>query len=362
MISPGHASKCALFFWLVAAVLSRADAAPALPAPELDSLFHRTNGWIGADAAYSVSLGPRSTLWLFGDTLVGEVSGGKRRNAKMINNTIALQQIGAAPHYFYRTNSRGEPAAVFAPPDSTNSFFWPWDGVRTRRGLFLFLMQVRHTDDKSVWGFQVFSACVAFVPNPEDPPASWKIQISREPWADFSKKPATAYGWSVVKSQDFIYIYGTAAGVAGATLARAPEEALDDFQQWRFYNGGQWREDPRKASAIFPDTPPEGTVRWAPALGQFAAVYSPDIFGDIVLRVSDAPAGPWSERRVIYHCPEMKQSRAYYCYAGKAHPELSGPGELIITYAVNSNNFWDLFNDPSIYWPRFLRLKMPLPP
>src|SRR5208282_2871555 len=99
-------------------------------------------------------------------------------------------------------NSGGEPAAVFAPPDSTNSFFWPWDGIRTRRGLFLFLTQVRHTDAKSVWGFQIFCACLAFVPNPDAPPAAWNIRVTKEPWADFSQRPATAYGWSVVNHQN----------------------------------------------------------------------------------------------------------------------------------------------------------------
>ena len=349
----------ALSWWLLGALLPGAGAAPARSAPDWDALFQRTNGWIGADAAYSVPLNERTTLWLFGDTLVGEVRDGQRRHAKMINNSIALQPIGGAPRFFYRSNSRGEPAAVFTPPASTNSFFWPWDGIRTRRGLFLFLTEVRHTDEKSVWGFQTFSVGLAFVPNPDVPPASWESTVTPEPWADFSKKPATAYGWSVVKNEAFLYVYGTASSAGGTTVARVPEEALDDFPQWRFFSHGQWTADPRAASALFSDTPPEGTVRWVAGLGQFAAVYSPDIFGDIVLRVAAAPAGPWSQRRILYHCPEMGQSKAYFCYAGKAHPELSGPGELILTYAVNSNNFFDLFNHPALYWPRFLRLELP---
>lgn len=338
-----------------------AASGPATPAPELDALFQRTNGWIGADADYSIPLDSRTALWLFGDSIVGELRDGKRRNAKMINNSIALQTIGGPPQFFYRTNSRGEPAAVFTPPDSTNSFFWPWDGVRTRRGLFVFLMEVRHTGENSVWGFKVFSARLAFVPNPDDPPASWKITFKQEPLADFSKKPATAYGWSVMKDRDFIYVYGSSARAGGATVARVPEESLDDFQQWRFYGAGQWREDADAATAIFSDAPTEGTVRSVPALGGFVAVYSQGLSGDIVLRTSDSPAGPWSARRVIYHCPEAKPSQPLYCYAAKAHAELGARGELILTYAVNSNNFWDLFNDPSLYWPRFLRLRLPAP-
>lgn len=355
----GSVLQCAPFLCCFGLLLARVSAAPAGPAPDLDALFQRTNGWIGADADYSVSLDGRTTLWLFGDTLVGEVRDGKRRDAKMINNSIALQSIGSAPRYFYPTNRDGSPASVFAPAD-TNSFFWPWDGVRTARGLFLFLTQVRHTDDKSVWGFKLFSASLAFVSNPDSPPASWKIAVTKEPWADFSTTPATAYGWSAVQYQNYVYVYGTAAGAAGATVARAPRESLDDFAQWRFFSHGQWQKDPRRATAIFSDKPPEGTVRWLPALGRFVVIYCPDVFGDIVLREAPDPTGPWSERRVIYHCSDANRSKAYYCYAGKAHPELSGPGELIITYAVNSNNFFDLFNDPALYWPRFLRLKLPL--
>lgn len=353
------AAKLFFFLCLGAAPAARVFAAPAVPAPDMDALFQRTNGWIGADAAYSIPLSPRQTLWLFGDTLVGQVRDGKRRDAKMINNSVALQTVGAPPQYFYRTNSQGAAESVFTTPDLTNTFFWPWDGVRVSRGLFLFLTQVRRTDDKSVWGFQLFSACVAFVSNPDDPPLSWKITVTKEPWADFSTKPATAFGWSVVQHQNDVYIYGTAAGANGAAVARVPAESIDDFRQWRFYSQGEWQEDPRKATAVFSDKPSEGTVRWLPALGRFVVVYSPDLWGDIVLRESPAPTGPWSERRVIYHCPDTARSKAYYCYAGKAHPELSPPGELLITYAVDSNDFFDLFNDPLLYWPRFLHLKLP---
>jgi hypothetical protein len=41
----------------------------AAPAPELDALFDRADGWIGADGAYSVALSPQRTLWLFSETL-----------------------------------------------------------------------------------------------------------------------------------------------------------------------------------------------------------------------------------------------------------------------------------------------------
>ncbi|NLN79114.1 MAG: hypothetical protein GX141_09375, partial [Armatimonadetes bacterium] len=46
-----------------------------------------------------------------------------------------------------------------------------------------------------------------------------------------------------------------------------------------------------------------------------------------------------------------------FSYAVKGHPELStNPNELIVTYATNSTEFADMFNDARLYWPRFVRL------
>ncbi len=343
----------ALFLWFgFLGMLAGAGAAPAsAPAPDLDALFQRTNGWIGADGDYSIQLNSGTLLWLFDDTVIGEVRDGKRVNATMVNNSIALQSTGGSPRFYYRTNSAGAPASVFQPADPASSFYWSWDGLRTERGLFVFLMQVRHTAEKSVWGFDVFGTALAFVPNPDAPPQDWKITLRSVPFKSF--------GWAVLRDADFIYIYGSDKARGGSFLARAPDEALDDFGQWRFYENGQWVEDAQRATAIIPEAPSEGSVRWLPTLGRFVAVYSPDIFGDIVMRTAKAPAGPWVARQVVYRCLEGGRSRSYFCYAGKMHPELSRPGELILTYAVNSSDFSDLFNDTQLYWPRFVRLKFP---
>src|SRR5512135_69971 len=41
--------------------------------PRYESLFQRTSGWTGGDGAYSAALGNDRFLWLFGDSLIGEV-------------------------------------------------------------------------------------------------------------------------------------------------------------------------------------------------------------------------------------------------------------------------------------------------
>ena len=84
------------------------------PFDEYNKLFHAKHGWIGADGAYSVALTNDTTLWLFSDTFIGEVRGGKRVNARMINNSVALQRgndpARAAVQFFCGKPHDGKPA------------------------------------------------------------------------------------------------------------------------------------------------------------------------------------------------------------------------------------------------------------
>ena len=51
--------------------------------------FAYTQGWLGADDAYSIPLGPDRSLWLFGDTFVGTPATKLRSDAKtMVRNSI----------------------------------------------------------------------------------------------------------------------------------------------------------------------------------------------------------------------------------------------------------------------------------
>src|SRR5262249_34487248 len=45
---------------------------------DITALFARSDGWTGADSAYSIVLSEKRALWLFGDTWIGKISGGKR--------------------------------------------------------------------------------------------------------------------------------------------------------------------------------------------------------------------------------------------------------------------------------------------
>ena len=60
-----------------------------------------------------------------------------------------------------------------------------------------------------------------------------------------------------------------------------------------------------------------------------------------------------------WETPEIYDGIDYYTYNTKAHPQLSKPGELLISYNVNSFQFEkDLKAYPNFYHPRFITVKL----
>ena len=95
----------------------------ATPDVAFNRLFERTNGWVGADAVYSIAVGPERTLWFFGDTFVGRVAGGQRTNVTMINNSVGVQTghgDGAGVEFCDRTRAAPRRGSDVAAPTSSD--------------------------------------------------------------------------------------------------------------------------------------------------------------------------------------------------------------------------------------------------
>ena len=115
------------------------------PLPEYNALFYNEKGWTGADASYSVALADSVTLWLYGDTWIGDIVNGKHKNATMVNNSIAVQRgkesSKASVEFFWRRTEKGKAAAFIRPADGVG-WFWIFDGIVADGKLYLFLMQI----------------------------------------------------------------------------------------------------------------------------------------------------------------------------------------------------------------------------
>ena len=344
--------------------------------PEYNVLFERDSDWIGADAAYSIPLSDDRTLWLFGDTIIGDIHDGKRVNTKpFARNSIAIQQgkdpTSASIEFFWGAPQNSNPTP-FIVPDDGQGWFWFSHGILTSGGLYLFLMQM-DTDTAAgpgIFSFKHIGLTLAHVANPNDDPTEWRITQHKIPWARIAPHNNLLFGAALLQAEDFIYIYGfdeqpkDNGHESFMILARAPKDKLADFNQWQFYANGQWLSDWQQVTPLFP-IGTEYSVSYQKMLEQYVVVYwdTACCFSKkALLRHASTPYGPWSEPLTLYTCPEMDWHPQNYCYAAKGHPELSYTAdELIITYVANSLDFGQLFSDARLYWPRFLRIKFASP-
>lgn len=338
----------------------------AKPAPELDALFRRADGWIGADGDYSVTIGKGKVLWLFSDTWVGKVRDGHRVEASMVNNTIGVQASAKAPAEFYLRKTEEGKAVSQIVPSEGHGWFWLQSGCYAGGTLFQFLNEVEHTDDKGVFSFRSTGLWLGVTPNPNDDPNTWQTKQIRLTNTLFQPDRTLVWGASSMIDGNWAYIYGTDEHRKDGqidrsmTLARVPKTMVDDVSRWEYFDGKVWAKSFAAA---------------APLADQIATEYSVARFGrgylevttenglspKIVGRYAEHPWGPWSTAATLYTCPEMGTTKNVFTYAAKAHPSLSAGDEVVVTYAVNSFDFWEVARNADLYWPKFVRLRLAKP-
>jgi hypothetical protein len=363
--------------WVVATAFLCSESEPAkssipslvkaAPAPEWDEKFAGKEGWIGGDGAYSVVLGPKRVLWLFGDSILGSVKDGKRTGAVMVNNTVAVQ-VGrgkdAVIRFVAGKTKEEKPAAIFIPEDG-KGWFWVQAGVRVGDRLFLFLPQIEKTKDGGAFGFKQIGQWLAVVENPDDDPEKWRVKQKKLPFTDFKMDRERSWGSALLADGDFMYVYGfdeergKAAGKRKLTVARVPAEKLDDFEAWRFRTADGWSDKPADSAPLADGLATEFSVSSAPGGKGYVAVYTENGLGDrIVGRFATAPEGPWSDAVLLYKCAEMAKDKGVFSYAAKAHSWAAADDELVISYCVNTWEFAHLFRDDEVYRPKFVRVKL----
>jgi len=353
--------------WVILVPLLARAGAPvvksAASAPDLDALFDRADGWIGADGAYSVAFSPKRTLWLFSDTWVGKIQDGRRTDATIVNNSVGVQEgIDKRVTYSVARGANGKPAALIVPADG-RGWFWLQAGVADRGRLLLFLNQVEKTDDKSVFGFRSVGLWLGTVANADKPPELWSVKQVKMPNAVFSADRMLAWGAAVLRVGEDLYVYGIDERREKGTpnrqmvVARVPLASAGTMAAWRYYCDGVWGEDFRNASRLAGDIASDYSV--TPFRDRYIAIYterglSPRIMG----RMADRPWGPWSAPAALYECPEMSRDKNVFCYGAKAHPTLSSGQDLVVSYVVNSFDFWQVAREAKLYWPRFVRVTL----
>jgi len=348
---------------------------------EWEELFDRRDGWTGADGIYSIPLNgsecytgsdSAKTLFLFSDTFIGSVSDdGLRIGAKMVHNTLGLLR-GDLPlaenlEFTWGETDDGAPAAVFIPDmlqSNSDAWFWLMDGIAINDTIYVYGMRLRSANDSwEVLGVSLISFTLENGLNVEnikqaDTPLLAKSADGKQIIIGQAIMPMTAASGNP-GADGYIYVYGPMSGLGTREMvaSRFLPEDIRNFSQYSYWDGNNWVADITQVKEITGNISMEFSVSPLEN-GKFITVFQLNtVSHNVAVSIGDSPVGPFGYYKVIWNCPEADENSNIFMYNAKAHPHLSGPGELLISYNVNAYN-WDAFTYADIYRPRFIVLDL----
>lgn len=202
----------------------------------------------------------------------------------------------------------------------------PTAGVSVNGVQYMSLMSVKNWDTPGEWTTN-HSGLAASADNGET-------------WADlaFTRRPNEGANHNFqmnafLKNGGFVYVYGTAPGRDNAAyVARVREADIQDLAAHEYWDGTTWKRDDVNAARPIMHGVGELSVMWNDHLGQFVSLTT-DPFNSVVMRTAPAPAGPWSEPRVLIDTRELPTA-----YAPSIFPYQTGSDLYFLTTVHNQYN------------------------
>lgn len=355
-------------------------------APEWTALFQRTSGWFGGDGIFAIPMSgvehsgsteDADQVILFSDTMVGEIEDSVlQKGYHMVNNSIA-KISGKAPletniEFLIAQDSTGTDQAVFIPslpPIEPNEYYWLGDGFvdPVNHNTYVFAYRVVDRPQYEYLGFDILGAAMITIPAGSEFPFTNQQQTALPYFFQGENRQFGAFGAAIMPNTEsagapnpdgYIYLYGVRDPRKQLIVARVKPGEIETLDSWRFWDGEAWNTDYAQTAELTDSISNEMSVTPLEN-GKYLAVFQVNTVGThIGIRIGESPVGPWGPVQEIWDCSEAKEEAEFTVYNAKAHPSLSQPGELLISYNVNSMDFWNQIEEyPQLYRPRFVRLK-----
>ncbi|MFC7619633.1 hypothetical protein [Microlunatus sp. GCM10028923] len=306
-------------------------------------------GWAASDGVYSTTVPGKGVVWLMNDTFLGPVNQDESMTEPgFIHGSILLGGADGLPDTTITGGTRDEPKSIADPPGAVDGDPWYWngDGIMDGGKLRVFEYRIGKTDGEPPWNFGWISTDI--VTYTED------FKVERVT-TSYGEAGGVSWGTELVQCGRHTYIYGLKDNTIHLARARAGGLTGND---WEFWNGSGWSSDPHSTVAITTDVGASYSI--TPMGGEFVlTTTSAAIFTDHRVYVATAPTpiGPWSPKTPVYTAPEGGVGNLYAPYNVAAHPGLSKPGELVISYNVNSQQGDDLLANANNNRPRFVTIR-----
>lgn len=306
--------------------------------------WENQGGWAAADGTYSTVAPDGDVVWLFNDTWLGPVNPDESLGDEpgLVNNSAVLAGSDGLPDVTVTGGTREAPTSLAGP-------LWQWngDGIWDDGKLRVVEFEQGTSDDPPPWNFAWVGTTIA----------TFNDDFSVDSVVEVPTTNSVQWGVELVPCGDTIYIYGT-EGVPldkHMHIARVPVDSLTDIARWEYYTGSGWSSDPAASARVARNVGASYSV--TPIEGKWVLTTSDAILGDtIYVSVADSPIGPFDERQAVYVAPEAHSGDNLYApYNIAAHPSISEPGVLTISYNVNSSvGFEGIRADANANRPRFV--------
>lgn len=315
-------------------------------------------GWTGGDSTYSLELEDGRQAWFFSDTFLGPVDAdlGRPTSTPFLNNSIVVDDGGALS-----TVTGGTPDAPesIVGPTPEGNWHWVGDPELTKRGDVQIPLLQFEKFGPGMWDWGWKSNRLATLDG-----STLELQ-------SITELPSSAginWGSWTLAEGNTTYIYGIKdiEGVRSAFLARAAGGALS--KRWMFWSGAAW--SPREADAVPVASYVANEFSVAPYRDGYLMVTqdTSEVFSTrIVAQVSCSPTGPFEVAAELYRTPETGLWGSYgnaniFTYNAHEHPEDREGDSLLVTYNVNSFDSDELYDDVTIYRPRFVDVQLTVTP
>lgn len=351
--------------------------------------FSRYNGWSGADGIFMAPLdgvekqqSSKKTLAVFGDTFIGHADPVRRHRKTFCfaNNSAAMLE-GCEPdlrnlRFHVHRDVAGAPASIVKPQDA-GYYYWFQDCVVTESRFYAFTDNV--VDDPS--GKEGFRFRLTGVDRVAFDIRQGEVdfdspQLCHTPF--WRTRDGLYFGCSILPNtkeaqmpfaDGYIYVYGllpTEDGSHALCVMRVPEGFFNDFSRYEYFCGDGFGSDLEKCVPICEEGSSEMSVTPIGAgkdAGKYRMTYCAGSISDtICCRIGETPWGPFGPCIPLYFTDEPLRlsaigGRRVYTYNAKAHYHVSAPGELLVSYNINTMDFESHIRNCDIYRPRFINLR-----
>ncbi len=302
-------------------------------------------------------LGKGKTGWFFSDTFLGTVNpdGSRPTDSPFVNNSVVVQDrrgdlttiTGGTPD---------DPAGII-PPEPDGKWYWIGDPTPGRHGTVQVpLLQFARTGTGQ-WDF-------AWTANRLATLDGQTLQL--EGIVDLPRRPAStgARGPSKNAARPTSTASPTPAECARPTSPRCRARTASRARG----RIGTARPGRRTKRMPYPWCPTSPTSSASPPFRDGYLLVTQDtseLFSTrIVARTSCSPTGPFTDPVELYRTPETGALGSYgdpdvFTYNAHEHPNLRQGNRILVSYNVNTfDNVGDVYDDASIYRPRFIDVQL----